>query len=128
MALRLPLIPSAHSGVLAQLHFPGNLCVEEFAAIRVMSSDALMASTGADHSAVGFVKVRGSSSKALSALLLGMRRVIGRRCYRSVHDDGPRGPRYVAKPGCGVGAGYWGSHGGFSYCARESVGAEYLGQ
>ncbi len=47
----------------------------------------------------GFVKVRGSSSKGAVRALLGMRREIEQGWTVAFTIDGPKGPRYVAKPG-----------------------------
>jgi lysophospholipid acyltransferase (LPLAT)-like uncharacterized protein len=47
----------------------------------------------------GFVKVRGSSSKGAVRALLGMRREIEQGWTAAFTIDGPKGPRYVAKPG-----------------------------
>ncbi len=65
---------------------------------------------------LGFVAVRGSSSRGGAAGLLGMERAFreGRKC--AVTADGPRGPAMIAKPGA-------------AYLARLSgtqVGAFYL--
>jgi hypothetical protein len=48
---------------------------------------------------LGFVAVRGSSSRGAVAALLGVRREIERGFQVAFTIDGPRGPRYVAKPG-----------------------------
>ena len=53
---------------------------------------------------VGYVPVRGSSSRGGASGLLGMQRVLGgesdQRCnYAAFTTDGPRGPVYQAKPG-----------------------------
>jgi lysophospholipid acyltransferase (LPLAT)-like uncharacterized protein len=45
------------------------------------------------------VKVRGSSSKGAVRVLLGMRREIEQGWTAAFTIDGPKGPRYVAKPG-----------------------------
>jgi lysophospholipid acyltransferase (LPLAT)-like uncharacterized protein len=47
----------------------------------------------------GFVAVRGSSSRGGSSALLGMNRVLASGHIAAFTIDGPRGPRYVAKPG-----------------------------
>ena len=47
----------------------------------------------------GFVKVRGSSSRGAVRGLLGMRRQLEQGWTVAFTIDGPRGPRYVAKPG-----------------------------
>ena len=68
--------------------------------IRVMSSDSFDGEyTGRIIRKFGFVKVRGSSSKGAVRALLGMRREIEQGWSVAFTIDGPRGPRYVAKPG-----------------------------
>jgi lysophospholipid acyltransferase (LPLAT)-like uncharacterized protein len=68
--------------------------------IRVMSSDSFDGEyTGRIIRKFGFVKVRGSSSKGAVRALLGMRREIEQRWSVAFTIDGPRGPRFVAKPG-----------------------------
>jgi len=47
----------------------------------------------------GFPAVRGSSSRGGVRALLGMHKVVERNQPVAVTIDGPRGPRYVAKPG-----------------------------
>ena len=47
----------------------------------------------------GFVPVRGSSNRGAAGALLGMRREIEQGWTAVFTIDGPRGPRYVAKPG-----------------------------
>ena len=47
----------------------------------------------------GFSAVRGSSSRGGSGALLGMNRVLANGHIAAFTIDGPRGPRYVAKPG-----------------------------
>jgi lysophospholipid acyltransferase (LPLAT)-like uncharacterized protein len=47
----------------------------------------------------GFVRVRGSSSRGAVRALLGMRRELDQGWTVAFTIDGPRGPRYVAKPG-----------------------------
>ncbi len=69
-------------------------------AIRVMSSDSFDGEyTGRVIRKFGFVKVRGSSSKGAVRALLAMRREVERGWAVAFTIDGPRGPRYVAKPG-----------------------------
>jgi lysophospholipid acyltransferase (LPLAT)-like uncharacterized protein len=69
-------------------------------AIRVMSSDSFDGEyTGRIIRKFGFVKVRGSSSKGAVRALLGMRREVEQGWAVAFTIDGPRGPRYVAKPG-----------------------------
>lgn len=47
----------------------------------------------------GFTRVRGSSSRGAVRALLGMRRELEQGWTVAFTIDGPRGPRYVAKPG-----------------------------
>jgi len=47
----------------------------------------------------GFVRVRGSSSRGAVRALFGMRREVEQGWTVAFTIDGPRGPRYVAKPG-----------------------------
>ena len=47
----------------------------------------------------GFLAVRGSSSRGGSAALLGMRTALDEGHIAAFTIDGPRGPRFVAKPG-----------------------------
>jgi lysophospholipid acyltransferase (LPLAT)-like uncharacterized protein len=47
----------------------------------------------------GFVPIRGSSNRGAVAGLLGLRRVIEQGDAVAFTIDGPRGPRFVAKPG-----------------------------
>ena len=47
----------------------------------------------------GFVRVRGSSSRGAVRALMGMRRELEQGWTVAFTIDGPRGPRYVAKPG-----------------------------
>jgi lysophospholipid acyltransferase (LPLAT)-like uncharacterized protein len=68
--------------------------------IRVMSSDSFDGEwTGRIIRKFGFVKVRGSSSRGAIRGLIGMRREIEQGWSVAFTIDGPRGPRYVAKPG-----------------------------
>ena len=68
--------------------------------IRVMSSDSFDGEyTGRIIRKFGFVKVRGSSSRGAVRALLGMRKVLDQGWPVAFTIDGPRGPRYVAKPG-----------------------------
>jgi lysophospholipid acyltransferase (LPLAT)-like uncharacterized protein len=68
--------------------------------IRVMSSDSFDGEyTGRIMKKFGFVKVRGSSSRGAVRALLGMRRELEQGWTVAFTIDGPRGPRYVAKPG-----------------------------
>lgn len=68
--------------------------------VRVMSSDSFDGEyTGRIMQKFGFVKVRGSSSKGAVRALLGMRREIEDGYTVAFTIDGPKGPRYVAKPG-----------------------------
>jgi lysophospholipid acyltransferase (LPLAT)-like uncharacterized protein len=48
---------------------------------------------------LGFVAVRGSSSRGATGALLGMKRVLEQGESVAFTIDGPRGPKYVAKPG-----------------------------
>jgi lysophospholipid acyltransferase (LPLAT)-like uncharacterized protein len=48
---------------------------------------------------LGFVPVRGSSSRGAVGALLGMRSAAEQGHIVAITIDGPRGPRYVAKPG-----------------------------
>jgi lysophospholipid acyltransferase (LPLAT)-like uncharacterized protein len=69
-------------------------------AIRVMSSDSFDGEyTGRIIRKFGFVKVRGSSSRGAVRALLGMRRDIEQGWTVAFTIDGPKGPRFVAKPG-----------------------------
>jgi lysophospholipid acyltransferase (LPLAT)-like uncharacterized protein len=47
----------------------------------------------------GFKTVRGSSSRGAVSALLGMNQVVRDRGVAAFASDGPRGPKYVAKPG-----------------------------
>lgn len=68
--------------------------------IRVMSSDSFDGEyTGRIMMKFGFVKIRGSSSKFAVRALLGMRRELEDGWSVAFTLDGPRGPRYVVKPG-----------------------------
>jgi lysophospholipid acyltransferase (LPLAT)-like uncharacterized protein len=68
--------------------------------IRVLSSDSFDGEwTGRIIRKFGFVKVRGSSSRGAVRALLGMRREIEQGATVAFTIDGPRGPRFVAKPG-----------------------------
>ncbi|MBZ5570299.1 MAG: lysophospholipid acyltransferase family protein [Acidobacteriia bacterium] len=68
--------------------------------VRVMSSDSFDGEyTGRIMQRFGFVKVRGSSSRFAVRALLRMRRELERGWIVAFTLDGPRGPRYVAKPG-----------------------------
>jgi lysophospholipid acyltransferase (LPLAT)-like uncharacterized protein len=68
--------------------------------IRVMSSDSFDGEwTGRIIRKFGFVKIRGSSSRGAVRALLGMRREIEQGWAVAFTIDGPRGPRFVAKPG-----------------------------
>lgn len=49
--------------------------------------------------AFGFVAVRGSSSRGGAEALLGMREELAKGAAVAFTIDGPRGPKYVAKPG-----------------------------
>jgi lysophospholipid acyltransferase (LPLAT)-like uncharacterized protein len=68
--------------------------------IRVMNSHSFDGEyTGRIMQKFGFVPVRGSSSRGAVAALLGMRRGVEQGWTVAFTIDGPRGPRYVAKPG-----------------------------
>jgi lysophospholipid acyltransferase (LPLAT)-like uncharacterized protein len=68
--------------------------------IRVLSSDSFDGEwTGRIIRKFGFVKVRGSSSRGAVRALLGMRRELDQGWAVAFTIDGPRGPRFVAKPG-----------------------------
>jgi lysophospholipid acyltransferase (LPLAT)-like uncharacterized protein len=68
--------------------------------VRVMSSDSFDGEyTGRIIRKFGFVKIRGSSSKRAVRALLEMRRAAEDGWKVAFTIDGPRGPRYVAKPG-----------------------------
>ena len=68
--------------------------------VRVMSSDSFDGEyTGRIMQKFGFVKVRGSSSKGAVRALLGMRRALEEGWTTAFTIDGPKGPRYIAKPG-----------------------------
>jgi len=68
--------------------------------IRVLSSDSFDGEwTGRIIRKFGFVKVRGSSSRGGVRALLGMRKELEQGWTVSFTIDGPRGPRFVAKPG-----------------------------
>ena len=68
--------------------------------VRVMSSDSFDGEyTGRVMQKFGFVKVRGSSSKGAVRALLGMKHELEAGCTVAFTIDGPKGPRYVAKPG-----------------------------
>lgn len=83
-----------HNCMIAAMYWCRNLQV------RVMSSDSFDGEyTGRIMQKFGFVKVRGSSSKGAVRALLGMRREIEQGWTVAFTIDGPRGPRYVAKPG-----------------------------
>jgi lysophospholipid acyltransferase (LPLAT)-like uncharacterized protein len=68
--------------------------------IRVISSDSFDGEyAGRIMEKFGFVKVRGSSSRGAVRALLGMRSELEQGWTVAFTLDGPRGPRYVAKPG-----------------------------
>jgi lysophospholipid acyltransferase (LPLAT)-like uncharacterized protein len=68
--------------------------------IRVMSSDSFDGEwTGRIIRKFGFVKVRGSSTHGAVRALLGMRKEVEQGAAVAFTIDGPRGPRFVAKPG-----------------------------
>lgn len=68
--------------------------------VRVMSSDSFDGEyTGRIIRKFGFVKVRGSSSRGAVRGLIGMKREIDGGGTAAFTIDGPRGPKYVVKPG-----------------------------
>ncbi|HEX4486315.1 MAG TPA: lysophospholipid acyltransferase family protein [Terriglobales bacterium] len=68
--------------------------------IRVMSSDSFDGEyTGRIIRKFGFVKVRGSSSRGAVRALLGMKKAVEEGGTAAFTIDGPKGPRFVAKPG-----------------------------
>jgi lysophospholipid acyltransferase (LPLAT)-like uncharacterized protein len=68
--------------------------------VHVMSSDSFDGEyTGRIMQKFGFVKVRGSSSKGAVRALLGMKRALEEGWTVAFTIDGPKGPKYVAKPG-----------------------------
>ncbi len=68
--------------------------------VRVMSSDSFDGEyTGRIIRKFGFVKVRGSSSKGAVRAFLAMKKEVEKGWVVAFTIDGPRGPRYVAKPG-----------------------------
>lgn len=83
-----------HNAMIAAMYWCRDLKV------RVMSSDSFDGEyTGRIMQKFGFVKVRGSSSKGAVRALLGMRRALEEGWTVAFTIDGPKGPRYVAKPG-----------------------------
>ena len=90
-----PLIYSFwHSCMIPAMYLWRNLQV------RVMSSDSFDGEyTGRIMRKFGFVKVRGSSSRGAVRALLSMRRELEQDWKVAFTIDGPRGPRYVVKPG-----------------------------
>jgi len=68
--------------------------------VRVMSSDSFDGEwMGRIIRKFGFVKVRGSKSRGAVRALLAFRREVEEGWVVAFTIDGPRGPRYVAKPG-----------------------------
>ncbi|MGH9529662.1 MAG: lysophospholipid acyltransferase family protein, partial [Terriglobales bacterium] len=68
--------------------------------IRVMSSDSFDGEyTGRIIRKFGFVKIRGSSSRRAVRAVLEMRRELANGQTVAFTIDGPKGPKYVAKPG-----------------------------
>ena len=83
-----------HSCILPSMYLWRNL------QIRVMSSDSFDGEwMGRIMRKFGFVKVRGSASRGAVRALLGMRRELEQGWTVAFTIDGPRGPRFVAKPG-----------------------------
>jgi lysophospholipid acyltransferase (LPLAT)-like uncharacterized protein len=67
---------------------------------RVMSSDSFDGEyTGRIIIKLGYVKIRGSSSRGAVRALIGMKREVDAGWYVAFTLDGPRGPRHVVKPG-----------------------------
>jgi lysophospholipid acyltransferase (LPLAT)-like uncharacterized protein len=88
------IVPFWHSCMLPAMYIWRNL------QIRVMSSDSFDGEyMGRIIRKFGFVKVHGSSSRGAVRGLLGMRREVEEGWTVSFTIDGPRGPRYVVKPG-----------------------------
>ena len=78
---------------------------------------------------IGFVKVRGSSSRGAVRAVLGMRRELEQGWAVAFTIDGPRGPRAIggqARAGA-AGAAHRCTHGGISHRDRESLDPEYVG-
>jgi lysophospholipid acyltransferase (LPLAT)-like uncharacterized protein len=68
--------------------------------VRVMSSDSFDGEwMGRIIRKFGFVKIRGSKSKGAVRALLAFRKEVENGWVVAFTIDGPRGPRYVAKPG-----------------------------
>jgi lysophospholipid acyltransferase (LPLAT)-like uncharacterized protein len=83
-----------HSCILPSMYLWRNL------QIRVMSSDSFDGEwMGRIMRKFGFVKVRGSKSRGAVRALLGMRRELEQGWTVAFTIDGPRGPRFEAKPG-----------------------------
>jgi lysophospholipid acyltransferase (LPLAT)-like uncharacterized protein len=83
-----------HNCIFPAIYISRNL------ALRVMSSDSFDGEwTGRIIRKFGFVKVRGSASRGAIRGLIGMKREIEQGWTVVFTIDGPRGPRYVAKPG-----------------------------
>lgn len=83
-----------HSCLIPAMYLCRNLKV------RVMSSDSFDGEyTGRIMEKFGFVKIRGSSSRFAIRAMLGMRRDLEQGWAAAFTLDGPRGPRYVVKPG-----------------------------
>ncbi len=97
-----PLALEARPMILAFWHnciFPATYVWRDLQ-IRVLSSDSFDGEwTGRIIRKFGFVKVRGSSSRGAVRALLGMRRELEQGWTVAFTIDGPRGPRFVAKPG-----------------------------
>jgi lysophospholipid acyltransferase (LPLAT)-like uncharacterized protein len=94
MSARPMILAFWHDCIFPAIYFWRNL------QNRVMSSDSFDGEyTGRIIRKYGFVKVRGSSSHGAVRGMLGMRREIEQGASVAFTIDGPRGPRYVAKPG-----------------------------
>ena len=77
---------------------------------------------------LGFVAVRGSSSRDGAKALLGLRSQLQKGTSVVFTIDGPRGPKYVAKPGPVLLPRQQRAHGGALRRAQRCLGAEYLGR
>lgn len=95
-------IPVKHPHIYSFWHscmLPAMYVFRDFG-IRVMSSDSFDGEyTGRIMMKFGFVKVRGSSTRGAIRGLIGMRKALEQGTTIAFTIDGPKGPRYVAKPG-----------------------------
>ena len=112
-----------HSCILPAMYLWRNL------QIRVMSSDSFDGEwMGRIMRKFGFVKVRGSKSRGAVRALLGMRRELEQGWTVAFTIDGPRGPRFVAKPGPVVLARATGvPMAVVSYRSGKGMDSEYVG-